>query len=130
MAARPYERLASDDEADDERDTAPAEHAGLDPETAKMLQQKFVEHVAKARGRQKDTGMVVQLVVGSDTWVIDLRPQVPLASVVQPGRAAAPEVRVAVSPEDLQALLDRRLSPFRAWQNKQLVVSGDLRKLR
>ncbi len=131
MASRRYERLTSDDEADDEADDPPAApRAGLDPETAQKLQKKFLDHVAQARSKQKDDGIVVQLVVGSDAWVIDLRPQVPLARVVLPGRALAPEVRVAVSPEDLQSLLDGRLSPFRAWQNKQLVVSGSLGKLR
>ena len=126
---RQYTRLSSDDE-DDAEPPAPAQPR-LDPKTAQELQRKFLSHVAKARPRQTDAGAVVQLVVGGDAWVIDLRPQVPLARVVQPGRAStAPDVRLAISPDDLQALLDRRLSPFRAWQSKQLVVSGDLLKLR
>ena len=130
MSARQYTRLSSDDEADDAEPAAPPQPR-LDPETASALQRKFLSHVAQARPRQTDAGAVVQLVVGGDAWVIDLRPQVPLASVVLPGRAStAPDVRLAISPDDLQALLDRKLSPFRAWQNKQLVVSGDLLKLR
>ena len=127
---RQYSRLSSDDEADDAEPPAPAQPR-LDPETVQKLQRKFLSHVAQARPRQTDAGAVVQLVVGGDAWVIDLRPQVPLARVVQPGRVStAPDVRLAISPDDLQALLDRRLSPFRAWQSKQLVVSGDLLKLR
>ena len=127
---REYTRLSSDDEADDAEPPAAVQPSRLDPETAQELQRKFLSHVARARRRQTDAGAVVQLVVGGDAWVIDLRPQVPLASVVQPGRVTAPDVRLAISPDDLQAVLDRRLSPFRAWQSKQLVVSGDLLKLR
>ena len=127
---RQYTRLSSDDEADDAEPPAAVQPPRLDPETAQQLQRKFLSHVARARRRQTDAGAVVQLVVGGDAWVIDLRPQVPLAQVVQPGRVTAPDIRLAISPDDLQAVLDRRLSPFRAWQSKQLVVSGDLLKLR
>ena len=129
-SSRQYTRLSSDDEADDAEPPAAVQPPRLDPETAQELQRKFLSHVARARRRQTGAGAVVQLVVGGDAWVIDLRPQVPLARVVQPGRVTAPDIRLAISPDDLQAVLDRRLSPFRAWQSKQLVVSGDLLKLR
>lgn len=128
---RPYERLASDDEEDDDQHAAgPSQAQRLPPEKVQSLKNKFLEQLSQTRSKQTDDGAVIQLVVGPDSWIVDLRPQVPLAKVVQPGMAPAVDVRVSVSADDLLAMLDRKLSPFAAWRNKKLVVSGDLRRLR
>ena len=136
MSPRAYARLESDaatsaDEDDGDED---------DP-TLTSLQPFFDELRTRlvAANRQQlrpsGAGVAVHFAVGDYAWLIDLRDGVsPDRAVRRLDAAFAAEVKADVSvtipnPADLQLLLLKRLSPFRALSLKRIVLSGELRQL-
>ena len=85
--------------------------------------------------RPSGAGVAVHFAVGEYAWLIDLRDGVSSERAIRRLDAAlAVEVKADVSvtipnPADLQLLLLKRLSPFRALSLKRVVLSGELRQL-
>ena len=73
---------------------------------------------------------VVAMVIGDESWVIDLRDGLSAEQAVSRGEAEAPDVSIKISMADFAALLDGRLSAFKAYTSKRLVVTGEMRLLR
>ena len=74
--------------------------------------------------------VVVAFVVGEEQWVIDLRDGLTAEQAVRRGEAESPDVACKLSPADFAALLEGRLSAFKAYTSGRLVVVGEMRLLR
>ena len=102
-------------------------------ETNSIATTTFVNLRKRLKEEERPAGLpsaVVLMNIGDENWVIDLRDGLSAEQAVKRGETDAPDVAIKISMADFTALLEGRLSAFKAYTSKRLVVTGEMRLLR
>ena len=95
------------------------------PSSSSPTQQAFLNLRKRLATEERPAGLptvVVALTIGDEAWVIDLRDGLPADQAVRRGDADAPDVGVKMSQGDFTALLEGRLTAFKAYTSKRLRI--------